>query len=250
MALTVKQWREVASEAAVLMGGGWEVAGKGSSTSLMRSDPQWWMQFVYQEKTSNGDMAAYQGLLSYPLPSTQSGVGGVPGDQFKVPDHPELRFRDVRDPKVVAEFAKWASLLKLHDQYDVLGVREASEKRYIAHCVGGRESLIYRGITLQHLVSLRVLCGSRPLPDLVADVRRVIDDGRFGTYGIWGDRTADHGEARLRAYWEDLYARVQTGDRQLVEELFAQTRVDTLKWFGLSDAQITDPVFPELEVPW
>ncbi|GAA4751952.1 hypothetical protein [Gordonia alkaliphila] len=249
MALTVKQWREVVSEAAVLMGGGWEVAGKGSSTSLMRSDPQWWLQFVYQEKTSNGRMVAYQGLLSYPLPSTQSGMGGAAGDQFKVPDHPEIRFRDVSDPKVVAEFARCTSELKLHDRYDVSGVREASDRKYVENCAAGREDYIYRGITLQHLIALRVLSGSRPLPDLVADVRRVLDDDDW-LYGIWGDRTADSGEARLRAYWEDLYARIQTGDRQSVEELFAQTRVDTLKWFGLSDAQITDPVFPELEVPW
>ncbi|AVL99305.1 hypothetical protein C6V83_02335 [Gordonia iterans] len=84
----------------------------------------------------------------------------------------------------------------------------------------------------------------------MTDVGRVLVDGEFGTYGIMGDRSADHGEGRLRAYWEDLYARIQTGDRRLVEELFARTRLDTLRWFGLSDAQIPDPVFPELEVPW
>lgn len=250
MALTVKQWREVVCQAADLSGDEWEVAGKGVNTGLMRSNPQWWLQFIYQEKTSNGRMVAYQGLLSCPLPSTQVGVGGVTGLDLAIPDHPELRFFDVGSPQVVADFAYWASTLELDSYYDTRAACKVADTRYIQNYAAGRGERIYRGITLQHLIALRVLCGSRPLPDLVADVRRVLDDNTFGTYGILGDRSADHGEGRLRAYWEDLYARIQTGDRALVEELFARTRLDTLRWFGLSDAQIPDPVFPELEVPW
>lgn len=78
----------------------------------------------------------------------------------------------------------------------------------------------------------------------------MLDDDRFRTYGIFSGGSASKSEAILRAYWEDLYARMQTGDRGAVEELLAQTRADTLRWFGLSDSQIPDPVFPTLEVPW
>ncbi|GAA3950173.1 hypothetical protein [Gordonia caeni] len=238
------------TEAADLLGGGWQVAGKGRDTALMRSEPQWWLQFVYQEATSSGRMVAYQGLLSFPLPATQVGMGGVVGERLKVPDRPDVLFHDVSDPAVVADFAAAAVELKLEPYLDVHHAAAVSEEYYIKNCADGRADRIYQGIALQHLVAQRVLCGSRPLPDLIGDVRRVLDDDRFRTYGIFSGGSASKSEAILRAYWEDLYARMQTGDRGAVQELLAQTRADTLRSFGLSDSQIPDPVFRTLEVPW
>lgn len=251
MPLTVKQWRVVVTEAAGLLGGGWQVAGKGRDTALMRTEPQWWLQFVYQEATSSGRMVAYQGLLSFPLPATQAGMGGVVGERLKVPNRPDVPFHDVSDPAVVADFAAAAVELKLEPYLDAHHAAAVSEEKYVHNCARGREAHIYRGITLQHLVALRVLCGARPLPELIGDVHRVLDDDSFGSpTGIRSLGSASKSEPVKRAYWEDLYARLQTGDRGAVQELLAQTRADTLRWFGLSDAQIPDPVFPTLEVPW
>lgn len=200
----MKKWREVVSWAAALLGDEWEVAGKGWYTVLMWSSPHWWLQFLYQEETSNG-------------------------------------------PATVAAFGTAAAQFKFDPPCDLCGELTVAEEMFALHCARGREQLIYRGVTLHQLISVRVLCGSQPLPDLLAGVRRVLDDDDFD---VLGDPGRDSGAARARMYWESLYTRLEAADRPAVEELLAQTRFDTLRWFGLSEAQIPDPVFPEPEVSW
>lgn len=250
MAISVKQWRSVIAESADILGDDWHVAGKGRLTALVRSRPQWLLQFVYQEPTSNGRLVAYQGLLSAHLPWSESGQGGVTGGQFRDPDFPDRRFSDVSDPAVVAAFAQAATRLKLDPVFDVSKALEVEEDYYVRNCDRGNEDRIYSGMTLRRLISLRVLCSSRPLPDLVSDVRRVLDDDNFSSFGILGDRSPDRGEARNRAMWQDLFVRLEAADRPAVQELLAQTRFDSLRAFGLAEEDIPDPIFPEPEVQW
>lgn len=246
MGMSAREWDSLVREAQRIAGDEWTVVGRNRKAYLMRLPVGWWVQFIYYENTSAGRLVAYQEILSRPLTSYQLGVGGIV--DYRIP---EFRAREVTpdNPELISEFAETVTGIVYRPMWDVKAELARSENQYRKNCDAGRKERIYRGVTRQDLVAQRILCRSRALPDLRADVQWVLDDPEVGER-IRGDRSADFGEQATIDYWRAVAARLEAADSDGLNELLLAQRRKSLLGLGLSEDLIGTPDFPEPEVAW
>ena len=246
MGMSAKDWDALIREAGDLAGGNWSVVGKGRRAYLLRTPVRWWAQFIRYENTSTGLLVAYQGLLSYPLPRTECGMDGITQGHLRDPD---LRKSFAGNPGLVAAFAEAATDLVYREKWSEKGALEISERYFRKNCEAGIMETIYQGFSRQLLVAQRVLCRSRPQPDLQSDVQWVLDDPQVGER-IWDDRSADFGKQATIDYWRAVADRLDAADSDGLNELLLAQRRKTLLGLGLSEDLIGTPDLPEPEVAW
>lgn len=245
MAMTSKEVQAVFAGAAEELGGEWCVVGKGAKACLVRVPAQWWLQRIYYERTSAGRFVAAGGLMARPLPSTQIWDSGVADYRFSADGK---RYFRIGTGSELAQFVRAVTADRFDPDLDIKAKLKHSEGLFIKNSEEGRKERIYRDATRQKLVAARVLCGSRHLSDLIADVRWVLQDDETSFKESSDIRVRSPQE--VKDYWEELLRRLEGGELAAVREWIAQSRMDTLRGIGVPDELIVEPVFPELEVPW
>lgn len=244
MGIGAKSWRELAIGAADLLGDGWVMTGKGASTRLVRAPVGWWWQFVGYEDTALGRLIAYNSFLGRPPHASQTGeTWGTTSERFVVPgEERRRRFEDLASPAGVADWATAVSVSQLDlapaHIPDALAHLEAIHANNLAHGLDP-----FDGPSLQRLVAMRAVCGTRSREELVADIDTVLADPSLEHYQPYAS-TRRHPRTN-RDYFTALREAAATGDRDTMHSVIGDARLDSLHLLEVPDHAISEPVFPE-----
>ncbi|WLP88534.1 hypothetical protein [Gordonia sp. NB41Y] len=242
MGITAKQWRELAIGAAEVLGDEWVVAGKGASTRLVRVKVGWWLQFVGYENTRLGRLVAPISFLGRPPCATEMGDKGAVSDRFVMPGEDRARkFEHLQTPDALAEWI-WTVTRERSDQVPELR-EELTRLEARKVDIGDDPVLRFAGRSLQYLVSLRVVCGSRSREEFVADIDEILGDKFLEGHGMLASTRKE--PRTYQAYFTALRDAVAGGDRGVVETVIDDARQDALRLLGVADDAIGDVVFPE-----
>lgn len=242
--MSVKQWRETAAEAAELLGPSWHVVGRGRRTVLMRENIGWWVQYINYETTTLGELNAFGGFLGRPLSASQQGDRGANTRTFLYPgETSRRRYPERFKPEDVATFATAVTETVFDPVQDFSRELAHSEGQYRQWVERDKVERIYRGVTRSLLVSLRVVCASRPREQLAQDVQWVIDDPWCNDFSLETRRGKP--SMTRREFFGQMLPMIESGDRAGVEELIRASRLEMLRLLDVPDDLIGPLVFPE-----
>lgn len=249
MGLTAAEWKQVSANGVEILGDGWVALGKGRNILVWRIPVEWWAQFVYYENTSAGRFAAWGGLLAKPMPtSSQTGDDGhsLKSIQLRLMgDWARYRtMKNARDPVALANFAQFTEVDRFSPSRELESALEESDRQFQGW-QGRWDNHPYYSNTRQLLVMLRVFSGSRSLPELIEDVRWVLDDE-----DIENARRNDAIPGRSRRFYGELLETLEAADRPAMENLLLRMRSENLAELGVPDEYIADVSVPEPKVPW
>lgn len=246
MGIGAQRWRELAVGAAEVLGEEWVLAGKGASTRLVRAPVGWWLQFVGYEDTRLGRLVGYRTFLGRPPQATESGDGPPAiSDHFVMPG--EQRPRRFDTLGLAEGVAQWAQAVDTEVFMSITSVREELELLETAKVQ--REAagqFLFEAASLQRLVSMRVVCGSRSRDELVSDIDSVLADPFLERYKPYASTRKN--PRTYQEYFTALRDAVASGDRGAVESVVREARIDSLRLLGVPDEAIGDVVFPESQV--
>ncbi|WP_338836334.1 hypothetical protein [Gordonia polyisoprenivorans] len=239
-------WRELAVGAAEILGEEWVLAGKGASTRLVRAPVGWWLQFIGYEDTRLGRLIAYNTFLGRPPQASQSGDGPPTiSDHFVMPGEQQPRWFDTLDG--AGGVAQWAQAVDTEVFNAIASVQEELESLEAVKV--RREAagqFLFEGPSLQRLVSMRVVCGSRSRDELVSDIDAVLAEPFVDGYPPYASTRKN--PRTYQEYFTALRGAVASGDRGAVETVIREARTDSLRLLGVPDEAIGDVVFPEPQV--
>lgn len=244
MGLTAAEWNRVSAAGVEILGDGWVRLGKGRKIQVWRVPVGWWAQYVYHENSSSGRFVAWGSLLAKPMQVSELGDSGhslhsimrtIESDEDRAR---YLAMTDAHDPQALAIFAAFAEKDTFARDRDLEARVSRDDELFRGWQERGTGHPFY-GNTRQLLVMPRVLAGSRPLPELIDDVRWIVSEDRY-----------DRGNSKSAEFYPALLKTLEAADRPAMEELLLQMRRENLAELGVPDEYVSDVRVPEPKVPW
>jgi len=240
MGLTAAEWKQVSAAGAEILGDDWVTLGKGRKIQVWHVPVGWWAQYIYHENSSSGRFVAWGCLLAKPMSYSQTGDSGYNLSRIsRVAKRDAYRSMiDVHDPEALVNFGSFVETDNFTKERNLDRGLAISEEKFNGWCERGKGHPYY-GNTRQLLVMRRVLTGSRPLPDLIDDLRWVVED----------EHLANRNE-KSAVFYPALLAALEAADRPAMEELLLDMRRENLVELGVPDEYVTDVTVPEPKVAW
>ncbi|WP_144066139.1 hypothetical protein [Gordonia lacunae] len=249
MGATTPQWKQLAADTRDILGDPWEVAGSGRKTILVRRGIGWWQQHISYEPTTLGRFIAYSGFLGKPLAYTQIGdSGGTTSDRF--PSDPrQRRSRDLHDPQALADWILAVASEQFDTVPDLNDHLTRLEEVHHRRAETPVAQQMFSSRSLQLLVMLRVICGTRSREGLLADIDDVLADPDTALRNPATFRRADGGPTYPQ-FFTSLRGIIAAADRPAMQQLILDTRRDNLRHYKIPESWVSGVTFPAPEHPW